>query len=64
MVISNLEISLAPYVAQVLKEDQQVTIASHFFMYHKVPSSGLSQLEAHSKIFRLFMKGKFDAYVL
>ena len=30
----------------------------------KVASSRLSQLVAHLRIFRLFMKGKFDAYVL
>ena len=32
--------------------------------YCKVLSSILSRLVAHSKIFRLFIKGKFDAYVL
>ena len=32
--------------------------------YHKVTSSRLSRLVAHLWIFRLFMKGKFDAYVL
>jgi len=32
--------------------------------YSKVVSSRLSQLVAHLRIFRLFMKGKFDAYVL
>ena len=32
--------------------------------YRKVVSSRLSRLVAHSRIFRLFMKGKFDAYVL
>ena len=31
--------------------------------YHKVASSRLSWLVAHFYIFRLFMKGKFDAYV-
>ena len=31
------------------------------WMYHKVASSRLSQLVAHLRIFRLFMKGKFDA---
>ena len=30
----------------------------------KVAISRLSQLVAHSRIFRLFMKGKFDPYVL
>ena len=34
------------------------------FNYHKVASSRLSRLVAHFRIFRLFMKGKFDAYVL
>ena len=33
-------------------------------LYHKVVSSRLSLLVAHSSIFRLFMKGKFDAYVM
>ena len=33
-------------------------------VYCKVASSRLSWLVAHSRIFRLFMKGKFDAYVL
>ena len=32
--------------------------------YHKVASSRLSWLVAHFWIFRLFMKEKFDAYVL
>ena len=32
--------------------------------YCKVLSSILSRLVAHSNIFRLFIKGKFDAYVL
>ena len=32
--------------------------------YHKVASSRLSQLVAHSRIFRLFMKWEFDSYVL
>ena len=33
-------------------------------MYRKVASSRLSRLVAHSRIFRLFTKGKFDAYVV
>ena len=32
--------------------------------YRKVASSRLSRLVAHPVIFRLFMKGNFDAYVL
>ena len=32
-------------------------------IYRKVASSRLSRLVAHPSIFRLFMKGKFDAYV-
>ena len=34
------------------------------YIYCKVLSSRLSQLVAHLRIFRLFMKGKFDVYVL
>ena len=34
------------------------------FNYHKVASSRLSELVAHLRIFRLFIKRKFDAYVL
>ena len=33
-------------------------------MYRKVANSRLSHLVAHQSIFRMFMKGKFDAYVL
>ena len=33
-------------------------------IYRKVASSRLSRLIAHFWIFRLLMKGKFDAYVL
>ena len=33
-------------------------------IYRKVPSSRMSWLVAHFHIFRLFMKEKFDAYVL
>ena len=32
--------------------------------YHKVASRSTSWLVAHPSIFRMFMKGKFDAYVL
>ena len=35
-----------------------------FILYHKVASSRLSRLVAQLRIFRLFMKGKFDAYLL
>ena len=34
------------------------------FEYHKVASSRLSRLVARPRIFRLFKKGKFDAYIL
>ena len=34
------------------------------FGYRKVASSSISWLVAHQSIFRMFMKGKFDAYVL
>ena len=47
------------------------TYAKHSFYnernllaYRKVMSSSLSRLVAHPSIFRLFMTGKFDAYVL
>ena len=35
-----------------------------YLIYRKVASSRLSRLVAHTGIFRLFMKGNFDAYVL
>ena len=34
------------------------------FKYRKVAFSRLSRLVAHSSIFRMFMKEKFDTYVL
>ena len=33
-------------------------------IYHKVVSTSMSRLAAHFQIFRMLMKGKFDAYVL
>ena len=39
-------------------------VHEQFAVYRKVVSSRLSPLVAHLRIFRLFMKGKFDAYVL
>ena len=43
----------------------QVLVSNDFlnFRYQNVASSRLSPLVAHSRIFRLFMKGKFDTYV-
>ena len=38
--------------------------AIHLSKVRKVASSRLSRLVAHTRIFRLFMKGKIDAYVL
>ena len=35
-----------------------------FYRLRKVASSRLTQLVAHQSIFRVFIKGKFDAYVL
>ena len=35
-----------------------------FTNYCKVASSGLSQLVAYPGFFRLFVKGKIDAYIL
>ena len=34
------------------------------FKYRKVASSNTSRFEAHALLFRLYMKGNFDAYVL
>jgi hypothetical protein len=31
--------------------------------YRKVASRSMPQIIAHTRIFRLFMKGKFDAYL-
>ena len=42
-------------------------LAPHVFRenrYRKVASSGMSRLVAHPSNFRMFMKGKFDSYVL
>ena len=48
-----------------------MSLVAHWFgswnnlnKYCKVASSRLSQLVAHPIIFRMFMKEKFDAYVL
>ena len=42
----------------------KLPIVKKKIVHFKVASSRLSLLVAHSRIFRLFMKGKFDAYVL
>ena len=34
------------------------------FVYRNVASRSMSRLVAHTRIFRMFMKVKFDAYVL
>ena len=56
------------YVEPAENEDHEEPAehAEHAFpgIYRKVASSRLSWLVAHPSIFRLFMKGKFDAYVL
>ena len=41
-----------------------VKITNAYIAYRKVASGSLSRLVAHSRISRLFMKGKFDGYVL
>ena len=42
-----------------------VKITSNIFaVYRKVANNKLSRLVAHLRIFRLFIKEKFDAYVL
>ena len=42
----------------------QIAIDMMILTNCKVASSSLSWLVAHSRIFRLFMKGKFDTYLL
>ena len=54
----NLRFGLALGRLEVLR------ISDWAVKYRKVASSGLSRLVAHLRIFRLFIKGKFDAYVL
>ena len=39
-------------------------LSGHYTTYRKVASSSMSCLVAHPSIFRMFMKGKFDACVL
>jgi hypothetical protein len=46
--------------AKVWKQNQ----TTDFPKYHKVASTSLSPLEAHAGFFRLYMKGKFDVYLL
>ena len=46
------------------KEIVSVDVCLHDLTYRKVAISRLSWLVAHFHIFRLFMKEKFDAYVL
>ena len=40
------------------------TVKLQILAYHEVGNSRLSRLVAHLRIIRLFIKGKFDAYVL
>ena len=42
----------------------RTSLISNYLCYCKVGSRSTSQLVAHPSIFRMFMKGKFDAYVL
>ena len=53
------------YVEPAENEDHEEH-AEHAFpgIYRKVTSSRLSRLVAHPSISTVFMKGKFDAYVL
>ena len=46
------------------KERLQKKTPKYIIQYRKVASSRLSWLVAHFHISRLFMKGKFDAFVL
>ena len=50
----NIRISIKPFVG----------VKSYKYGYHKNASRSRSWLVAHPRIFRLFMKGKFEAYVL
>ena len=53
------------YVEPAENEDHEEPAEDAFSgIYCKVASSRLSRLVAHPSIFELFMKGKFDAYVL
>ena len=49
-------------------EFKKIVVEERYFIcqmkYSKVAISILSCLVAHSRIFRLFLKGKFDAHVL
>ena len=56
---SNMISGLKEKTAQVRKLFKEKTIN-----YHKVASRRLPCLVAPFRIFRLFMKGKFDAHVL
>ena len=49
---------------QSLCKNELRKVCHLFYRYSKVASSSLSWLVAHFWIFRLFVKGKFDAYVL
>ena len=51
-------------ITRFLREDQYLKWKEGHLYYRKVASSRLSWLVAYPSIFRLFMKGKFDAYVL
>ena len=48
----------------LLKNQLIEKIPFRAFTYSKVTSSRLSWLIAHPSIFKMFMQGKFDAYVL
>ena len=50
--------------AQFCNNDGLSSKIEIIYKYHKVARSTLSKLVAHLRIFRLLMKGKFDAYVL
>ena len=49
---------------RIISTGHQMTNLVSSFEYRKVASSRLSRLVAHLRLFRLFMKGKFDGYVL
>ena len=50
------------HITQLFPTHATIKVIVH--RYRKVASSRLPRLVAHLRIFRLLMKGKFDAYVL
>ena len=58
-----LETPIFPVTIKTKELDGLKLVSVELSNYHKVAISRLSQLAAHLRVFRLFMKEKFDAYV-